>query len=262
MLTGDDVAARYGYDAETATSSPVYALVPQFADPDDAYARHLLAARCLDGVVEYRVVPPGSTTDIVDPRTLQLIFTVEVAESQGYPYLRHDPAAAVSSGVPGDVEITDEVHAAMVACGAEADERLGRPPEVLLNDIEAAGWEAVEDDEAVRTATDAWVTCMAPAGVVDLPSDPHEMPPPSVVGGAVHDDLDPRGSVALSDREREVAVADARCREQVGLQRAELLARARAELAAIGRDVAAFDAVREEYVQYQAGVDEVIAQRG
>ena len=262
-ISAQDVAARYGYDESTASLSPVYALVPQFHDPKDGYARDLLAAQCLTGVVEYRVVAPDEQTSLIDPRTGQLEFNEQVAAQYGYPQL-HMPADA-DSAVPDGVTITPEIQSAMQACGQKADERLGTPPERLLNDIEDAGWQAVPVSSEVQDAITQWHACMEPAGVIDLPSQPSEMPPASIAAQSQVEDADgnlvPSGAAA-SDREKEVAVLDAQCRSQAGYDTAVLHARAEAELAAIGKDVEGFEASRAAYEDYDKGLDEVISELG
>lgn len=261
-LAADEVAARYGYDVSTATLSPVYALVPQYRDPMDGYARDLLAEQCLQGVVTYRAVPPGSGATLIDERTGQLVFDEEIAQQWGYPQFR---LPSTSDGAVGDgVEITPAMHDTMVLCGQQTDERLGQVPERPFAAIESAGWEAVATAAEVQQAVGAWRTCMAPAGVVDLPAEPNEMPPASIMSLTP----DPQGNetdvgeAVLSDREREVAVLDARCRAEVGYDDAVLRARADAELAAIGRDVEGFEAGRRAYEEYGKKIDEVITELG
>ena len=260
-LSPEQVAQRYGYDVGSTDLTPVYALVPQYRDPRDGYARDLLAARCLAGVVTYVAVPPGSADPFTDERTGQPLFTAEIAARWGYPALRGSEAA-VDTAVPDEVEITDEIHASMVECGKAADERLGAVPERFLADVETAGWDAVPADPEVQAALAAWRECMAPAGVVDLPADPHEMPSPSVVGRTGGEEVDAGAGVPLSDREREVAVTDADCRGSSGYEEAVLQARAEAELAAIGRDLERFDASRRDLEAYSAGIDAVITELG
>lgn len=266
-LTADEVAARYGYDVATAVTTPVYALVPQYRSPDDGYARDLLARRCLQGVVDYPAVPPGSAAGstpgpVADARTGEVAFTEEVAQQWGYPWLH----VQAGSGAEAGSEVTPAIQDAMVACGAQTDDRLGQAPERAVADIEAAGWTAVTAAPDVQQAVAAWRTCMAPAGVVDLPGDPHDMPSASVVSVTANQDAQgaetDAGPVPISDREREVAVLDARCRAQVDYDGAVLRARAGAELTAIGRDVEGFEAARRAYEGYEAKVDAVITELG
>ncbi len=267
-LTAEEVAARYGYDMSTATVSPVYALVPEYRDPLDGYARDLLARQCLQGVFDYPAVPPGSEPTLIDDeRTGQRLFNEEIAQQWGYPQFRLPSSRNVAVG--DDVEITSAiddamVQDAMVQCGERTGRRLGSPPERVFADIESAGWESVPASAEVQEAIVGWRTCMAPAGVIDLPDEPGEMPPASVVSppeDAQGNETD-TGIIPLSDREREVAVADARCRAEVGYDGAVLRARAEAELAAIGRDIEGFEAGRRAYEEYQKKIDEVITELG
>lgn len=262
-LSAKEVSARYGYDVEQATMTPVFALVPQFRDPTDGYARELLGAICLEGVVEYRPTPPGETGDpTFDERTFQTRFDEEIAHLYGYPVLR--TFALADTAVPDSVPITDEIHAAMVACGEKTNQRLGRPPERVLNVIEATGWMAVEGDATVAKASDRWQQCMAPVGLIDLPDNPSLMPSPSLSSGMPQEGqpLSDSTEHGVSAWEREVAVADARCRVESGYDRALLQARATAELEAIAADIEAFESARIAFVEYQKGVDAVIAEFG
>ncbi len=264
-LPAVDVAARYGYDTSSAAMSPVFALVPEYKDPKDGHARDVLASKCLEGVVEYRAVAPGSSASLIDERTGQLTFDEDVAAQWGYPQLRLPTSA--DSAVPEGVEITPAIHEAMVRCGEQADERLGLPPERLLNSIELAGWDAVAADAEVRQAVSRSRECMAPAGVVDLPDAPNEMPPASVVtpGSQTQDAQGNLVGVANSlpsARERQVATLDAQCRASSGYDVAVLQARADAELTAIGQDVDGFEAARSAYQEYEKKLDEVVAELG
>lgn len=258
-----EVAERYGYDIDASVGlTPVYALVPEYSLPEDGYARDLLARECLAGVVDYRVTPPSHADRFTDARTGQPIFDVQVATESGYPFLRRDPLAAEGQVISPDVEITDAIDEKMHACGEQADERLGQPPVRLLSEIAYAGWQRVETDGRVADAVERWHACMAPVGVVDLPEDIGDMPSPSVLGGAAANRFVPDTDVPLTEREREVAVADATCREEVQYPQTVHRVRAEAELEMIGRNLDAFDAVRSEYEDYQAGVEKVIAELG
>jgi hypothetical protein len=261
-LDPEAVASRYGYDLGTATLSPVFAIVPEYKNPNDGYARDLLASKCLNGVVEYRAVKPGTVDQPIDDRTHQISFNEQIAAQFGYPQLRMPQP--VDSAVPENVTIDDAMMAKMRECGAQTDKRLGAVPERMLSGVEEAGWEAVAGSQQVRDAAEAWRTCMEPVGVVDLPVDPSQMPTPSVVSpqkDAQGNEAD-TASIPLSDREREVAVADARCRAQVDYDGAVLRARADAELVAIGRDVEGFDAGRRAYSEYEKKIDAVITELG
>jgi len=262
-LAEAEVATRYGYDASTATVSPVYALVPEYRDPNDGYARDLLAEQCLAGVVEYRAILPGSSpnTSLLEERTGQSAFNEQIATQWGYPHLR--PPSTVDSAAPDNVEITPAMSEAMTRCGEQADQRLGVAPERLLIAIEAAGWDAVATNSEVQRVIEGWRNCMAPAGIIDLPDGPNDMPPTSVVPSADGvETVETNVGTPLSDREREVAVFDARCRAEVGFDRAVLRARADAELAVIGRDLKSFEASRKSYQDYAKGIDEVITELG
>ncbi|MBK5224483.1 MAG: hypothetical protein JJE52_16730 [Acidimicrobiia bacterium] len=258
-------ADRYGYDLATASLTPVYELVPEHKDIRDDYARDLLAQRCLEGVVDYTPITPDVVSPFSDYRTGQRVFNEEIAAQWGYSATRVNPLG--HGPLPPGVTVTPAIDEAMRECGRETDERLGQPPQMLLGEIEAAGWDALSTSEELDAAAAAWRSCMAPAGVVDLPLRPSGTASPSVStpGAMVPDaqgNLQSDANVAPSEREIEVAVADARCREESGYTATELRVRAEAELEAIGRNLEAFDAVRDDYQQYARGIDDVIAELG
>jgi len=245
-----EAAARYGYDVATASDSPVFALVPEYKDPRDTYARALLARECMRGVMDVPVVPPSANSgqQAIDPRTGQRTFTEALVSVWGYEI----PTEPLPTSSVATVPVTPAIQQQMEECGQSNNDRLGLPPQRPLNAIEDAGWAARESDPAVQAAAEAWRECMDPAGVIDLPADPFDMPTGSVQG---------TGGVP-TDRQREVAVMDVGCREQADYDGAVLRARAQAELVAIGRDLEGFDAAREQYRVYGEGIDQVIEQFG
>ncbi|ACZ29067.1 hypothetical protein Xcel_0026 [Xylanimonas cellulosilytica DSM 15894] len=263
-LSADAVAERYGYRATESALSPVYALVPQFRDPADGYARDLLARQCLQDIVEYTPVVPGASGGFKDERTGQWVLDEPTAQASGYPYLR--PKDGPVGGVPDDVVLTDATLAEMERCGVAADERLGTPPARLLNDIEATGWFAATDSPDMADVIGQWRECMVPLGLADLPEDPTLMPPRSVINAVVDAESEAAnggyGAMPLTDREREVAVSDAKCLAQVDYYGIQNRVRAEAELSMIGENLKEFEAVRREYETYQRGVDAVIAELG
>lgn len=259
-----DVAERYGYDATTATLTPVYALIPGYHDPRDGYARDLLARQCLQGTVDFTVVEPSPTSTSAEARTGQPAFDEQTAAASGYPGLRAVPT--MQGGVAPGVTMTPELQEAITACGAATQERLGNPPEREPSAIESAGWNAVTTDPDVAAATSAWKTCMAPAGLTDLPTTPNEMPPASILELSMVKDamgnLTPSTTTAVPDREREVAVLDAQCRASTDWTGAVFRARVNAELTAISKDVEGFEASRAAYDAYEKKLDAVITELG
>lgn len=262
----EELVERYGYDAETATLTPSYAIVPEYEHPSDAYARDLLAAECLKDVVSYQVQKPEEN-EFLDGRTHQILFDEELARTWGYSAMRLNTTGG--DGVE-DSALTDEVHEKMVTCGEKANERLGDPPARPVSAVEDAGWIALDSSEEVAAAHAAWVKCMEPLGVVDLPDSPNGMPSRSVRSpGSLtelqtgrSEDVELDRSTPPDEREIEVAVADARCREKTDVDGIEFRARVRGELEALADDVETFEAARIEYQEYQRRVDEVIAELG
>lgn len=259
------VADQYGYDMETAKYTPTYALVPEYMDPRDGYARDLLARRCLQGVVDYKPITLGISNDVADERTGQPLFNADIASRLGYSARRLQQRP--DDAVPDNADITPAIEKSMKSCGVQADKRLGKPPVALLGRIETAGWDALVTDPAMKKTNAEWKTCMQPAGIVDLPDKPDEMPSPSIAsaGSQTADEngnITYSSSVPPSKREIEVAELDAQCRTKVDYDRVMLRERATAELKNIGRNLDQFEAVRVEYQRYGKGADKVIAELG
>jgi hypothetical protein len=261
-LTATEVAARYGYDIDSAPLTPAYVLVPEFNDPRDLYARDLLMSDCLKSVVNYQPRPANLDLDAepINPRTGQRNFTEAIAAQWGYQ-LPSAPEGA-QWGIPSNVPMTPTIDKKMMSCGDEILARLGTPPEKPIATIQSAGWDAVDTSDDVAAANKAWKSCMAPAGVIDLPDDPHEMPTPSVGAANQGEGIVRPGVSTANARERDVAVKDVRCREQVGLLTVEQHVRAEAELTAIGRDIQGFESARRAYQEYGKKIDQVIQELG
>jgi hypothetical protein len=263
-LTPAEVAERYGYNTATSTMTPAYALVPEYRNPLDGYARDLLARECLQGVVDYQVVRPvPGDTELEEFRTGQAIFNEGVALRFGYPIFR----APATNGLVVDesVTMTEDILTAMKDCGKAADKRLGLIPDNIPFLIESAGWEAAATDPLVMSAASAWKACMAPLGIADLPEVPDLMPPPSMFPRwAVDEDGNYQGylDLALTDKERDVAVADARCRGEAHYDEVRFKARVVGELQAIAADPEGFEAARTEFADYFQGISEVISALG
>ena len=261
----DITADQYGYDLDTATLTPVYALIPEYNDPRDGYARDLLARECLTGIVDYQPVILGETDPILDQRAHQAKFDETIAARYGYSALRLHP---VSDGAVADhVTITEDLSAQLQACGARTDERLGNPPARLPATIESAGWQAVDTDPAVARAASAWKQCMQPAGVIDLPERPSDMPSASITAGhggteAADGTVTEPSSTGPTQREIDIATLDVTCRTTHDWDAVILRARAIAELTAIGNDPESFDATIDAYKAYDAKISAVIAELG
>lgn len=263
-INADEVAERYGYDIETADELPVYALNPAFeSDPGDRN-NHIFMADCLDGVVEYDV-PSSDNHSELFTRTGNFRFNEEIAAEWGYPSLRTELFSNhQAAGIPDGVELTEEQSAENEKCVEEMQEALDEPNPVDLNGFSEAGWDALDGNTAVAEAEDAWRECMEPEGVVDLPESPEEMPSDSLSGneqtedGMQVDDTE----VDLTEKERDIAIADAKCRSEAGYDDAVFKAEAEGELEAIGKDIETFEAARAEFEDYQERIDTVLAEHG
>lgn len=259
-VSAAEVASKYGYNETTTDLTPAYALVSEFGDPRDQYARLLLLKECIKDVETYQVLPPvaDSSTTVFDPRSGDRRFTLEIA--QGWGYQLPPVPATVSSTVLDENLSSSEIVKMEAKCGSKTSARLGPAPVQFLTGIVDAGWDALKaDDDATKTAAD-WRSCMMPVGIVDLPQTPSEMPSPSVAtqtgdGGA-------QPATPPSPRERQVAVADVMCRDSAGYTFAVKTARANGELTAIGKDVEGFEAARKAYEAYGVGIEKVIQTYG
>lgn len=255
-MTADAVAAQYGYDRQSATQLPAFALVPEFMNPDDFYARMLLLQQCMTGMANYTVTapPPDTPTTVTDQRTRQRRLTPQIAAQWGYQ-VPEPPATVILE--PGD-EQAPGFAAKEQGCGKQTKEKLGDPPEPLLNSIVTSGFDAINASDQVKKVAAAWKTCMGPVGVVDLPANPHDMPSPSVAGTA---NVGAKAGVP-SAREKEVALKDAECRESTGFTKTEFRVAADAQLRAIGKDTERFNAVRKQFTVYFAKINKVIEELG
>lgn len=270
-LSPEAVAERYGYDPATAALTPVFELLPNYNDERAHIAEQLVVRECMKDVVELPIDRAAEDPTFFEPRTHQARKTEELAAQWGYAF--HYPSFTQPED-PADTEAarahreqvlaTPEGQAALTECQAELRERLPEPPILAMWEIEFAGWEAADVDPAVLEAAAAWRVCLEPAGVIDLPEDPMNMPSRSIqeaMGipdtGALNAPLPP-----ASQWERDVAVADVRCRESSGWTQARWDARIQGELAAIGQDVQGFEAARLAYAEWGTRLDSVMAELG
>lgn len=257
QLDAAEVAEKYGYNSDPSLSlTAVYVLVPEYKDLSDRYARMLLLKECMAGVLEIHTMPPlpDTATTVFDPRSGERRLTAEIAHEWGYqipPPLGKSPTALDST------LSDDEVLAMQYDCGDKTDELLGMPPARFLGDVEEAGWAYAELSSLVVDAAVEWRNCMEPLGVIDLPESPLFMPSPSVVTVGVQG-----GDVEPSEREVEVALGDAECRAQSSYTATLRSERSVGELEAIGKDIEGFEAVRQQFQEYQVGVDNVLQELG
>lgn len=255
-LSAEEVAERYGYDVESEELTPVYALVPEFGNSPNDGAIDVFYADCLKDVADYKVPPRSEKADLFS-RDHQLMFNEEIAANWGYPALRlpeEEPP-----GIPSD-DVTQEIETEYARCTEELGEKLSRPDGKFLEEVDSAGWNAEAESTELEDAKAAWRDCMAPLGIVDLPEEPHEMPPSSIRGqpneGDAYVDMD----LELTEEERTVAMEDAKCRTEVSLDLTERKARAEGELAAIGKNIEDFEAARVAYERYGEELQALLAE--
>src|SRR5690625_465390 len=226
-LSIEEVAARYNYDVDSAELTPVYELAPAFDPSEYEYASHVFYADCLKDVVDYDIPEAGARSELFTQDN-QLMFNEEIASTWGYPGLRlpRQEAPGIS-----DADLTPDVQSEFDRCGDEMSKKMDSPSPVAMNDFYGAGWDATEGNSDIKNAEDKWYECMAPVGVVDLPETPGGMPPESFWGEPNEDGHYADQPVELTEKERDIAMADAQCRTEAGYDEAVFRARAEGELA-------------------------------
>ena len=243
---------------ETAQYTPVFELVPAFDNGYEGRARNAFMADCLRGVIEYNVPPPGDHEALFS-RDHQLMFNEEIAAEWGYPGSRLPRQEA--PGVDPE-KVTPEIETEIERCGNEIPAEFRAPAPNILNDLTGAGWGEISANPAVEEATAAWHECMLPLGLVDLPDGPDEMPPTSVRGLSNEEFGYADQELELTEKERSIAIADARCRTESNYDEAFFRARAEGELVAIGKNIEEFEASRTAYEEYEKQIDAVLAELG
>jgi len=158
------------------------------------------------------------------------LFNGALAEKYGYGNSdRTDLSSAARQRVLDDDAanrtLADAAPEAVDRCMNQAQKRLGQTQKssyLLAEELAVAASEDSANDSTVRAAARRWRTCMASAGVPDLPSTPEDMPPRSIssLRPAV-DEVTPVGAETdVPAEERRVAVADAACQESSGWAKA------------------------------------------
>lgn len=255
-LSAEAVAERYNYDIDAAEYTPVYEFAPAFNIDEEERVRHVFYANCLKDVVDYKIPDTNPDAELRGTDG-QPLFDEEIAAQWGYPSLRMFPHE--SFGIPDD-DLTPESQSEFDQCGAEFSEKIMMPSRLTLDGIENAGWDATKDNPDIQKAEEAWVECMAPEGIVDLPDSPWEMPPKSFKGMPDENGNISDQDIELTEKERALAVADAHCRDETGYNKAFFRARAEGELTAIGKDIESFEASRVDYEKYQEAMETVLAE--
>lgn len=140
------------------------------------------------------------------------------ANVQGMREWGYDPDRnAAFAALPGDTA-SRCVHEARRTLGTELDARGQTASELAQRLTWLAAVEARSDD-TVRTAAAGWRTCMAPAGLSDLPDGPEGMPTRSM--GVAVQDGDTRVFLAtVGTAEIAIAKRDAACQQSSGYRTA------------------------------------------
>jgi len=218
-----------------AWTLPLTQYLPHNWEPAD-YASTLLAADCM-AKAGYSWKPPVETIDPPGGESWNVggrkLFNPELAEKYGYgnspmtvvpeqetAAQRRFDESSVSIGQAGADQLGACLHQGRKQLGWVAD------PTSYAQDLSLAARPSRADEAAVKAASKRWRACMRSAAVPDLPSDPNEMPSPSVDSSSGIDVIDRTASA----HERQVAVQDAKCQESSGWAEAEYRAEWNAEV--------------------------------
>lgn len=155
------------------------------------------------------------------------LFDVELAEQFGYgtsrELARTDAEEARWRAIDtANSEVGRAAGATVDACFAESGRTLGTDgrtdPYSLAEQLAGNAYDDAVMAKEVLAAERKWRACMGPVGVADLPESPLMMPSGSISALRPSDDApSPIGrQTAVPTRERDVAVADARCRDSTG----------------------------------------------
>lgn len=199
---------------------PVDQYVPSVAQSrKETYAAALLIQGCL-AERGMNVPVPRPNLDDGGDRGVRDLFTPEVAERYGY----RSPSWVDSMDMTDpwiaflNRPLSDEYIAAEDECYAHV-EVPAFDSEMLnyaLSFSNAAFVGAMRDEEVLETAAE-WNQCMSGVGIEDLPDGPDGMPTESMRNRLGLDQTPDAGQgVVISPDEREIAVADATCRETTG----------------------------------------------
>ncbi len=230
------------------------------------YAENLLAEQCMNSHGYEWSVPRRDVDSLAPPATQSAsgrrIFNVDIAKTYGYHQPDWLPENVVKAEQAlGSQVLSAEKQTALDSCITE-DARTTLPlPQnyeqlgtYLANDALAR---ALESEEVV-SAIQQWRTCMAPAGIDDLPESPLGMPGESLAAEWRVGEPDTVASVA----EIEMAIDDATCREQSGFDVALYTAESRFQEAALSENADALLAEQREAQSYIERVSETLASLG
>ncbi|MFC4244604.1 hypothetical protein ACFOYW_14615 [Gryllotalpicola reticulitermitis] len=118
-----------------------------------------------------------------------------------------------------------------------------------------AAYEAAQESKSVKAAAKAWRTCMASAGVSDLPDTPAKMP-----SEAMAEDFGIHAAPTPTPEEIKVAVRDVACRNSSGWSRVAYNEEWRLQVKELRRNADELQRTREETTEHRATVLKVIAE--
>jgi hypothetical protein len=238
-------------------------IVTRLQTTKEAYLHALLSQKCLTSHgFAHHVPAPDLSGGGRSREGFGYNFDVSVASAHGYhpPFEQKSEDEAWSEYI--NRSMSDAELSALDRCVRDTvnDTKVPKYDNDMLNyatNLARATMVKSAQDPRVATAAQAWRKCMLPRGIDDLPMDPHQMPTPSMIarygwhGATVID-----SSVPLTSREVTDAVADAKCRDSAGYERALYAAEWDGQVSLLQSNRAQLDAMGARIIKTNAAIIE------
>lgn len=225
------------------------------------YAENLLVQPCMEAAGLSWDVPvrdvdeaPPATTNAVGER----LFTSAIAASVGYHLVIADSPSARAWNAFMNAPASEETVEQLSQCRTEvAEPALPAVTEEMrvAQALSAEATAAAETSDTVRAAATDWTTCMADAGIADLPESITDMPT-----GWIDQKFGLSITKRVSAEEIELAVQDADCRESSGVAETLYAEQWRLELEALSEHGAELTAARAAIAEQDARARAIIAE--
>ena len=153
--------------------------------------------------------------------------------------------------------------AALDGCNSKLSTSLPNAPVQTSNfasGLAAAAFDSSLRKSAVVAAESKWRSCMANAGVPDLPRGPMEMPSKSVASKFGLDKPESAAARVVSNEEKKLALRDAQCRQSSGFTKAQYDAEWSAQVEALKKNADALVAAKKEFADFDRRVTTIITQ--
>lgn len=212
-------------------------------------------------------VRPGASWNDVHRK----LFDVNLAEEFGYgnsrELARTDAEESRWRAIDAaNKEVGQTATAAVDACFGTTGKKLGTTGETdpysLAEQLAGNAYDDAVRAETVVAAERKWRSCMAPVGVADLPDSPNLMPSESISGLRPGTDAPSAigSETAIPARERQVAVADAKCRVSSDYTKAAYLAEWDAQVDALRQHADDLTRYRRQADAEQKRAEQIIAE--